>query len=347
MKTLAAGDPGSPGTGRGRLHVDVDDALDAIDAGHAVVLVVEATSPADVPAMIRSAAVVTATGGRESHAAVITRSEGIPSVLGVADLQIAADHILLGMHRIDVGEEVVVDGSNGTIARPAPPALPSAPMGDSSSHADEPDDALGLDEAYAVETPDDNRRLYAKWADTYESGFIETKGYQYHERVADVFVAGPRPDGPTLDVGCGTGIVGEALRDRGVGRVDGVDISAEMLDQARTKGVYTDLLEADLTVGMDVADDTYAGITSAGTFTHGHLPPEPLAELIRVSMPGARCAIGINAAHWSDHGFEAFLDTAVADGRIEPYEITVVKVYEGSDPANPDDMSNVVSFTVR
>ena len=64
-------------------------------------------------------------------------------------------------------------------------------------------------------------------------------------------------------------------------------------------------------------------------------------------MPGARCAIGINAAHWSDHGFEAYLDAAVADGRIEPYEITVVKVYEGSDPDNPDDMSNVVSFTVR
>ena len=122
---------------------------------------------------------------------------------------------------------------------------------------------------------------------------------------------------------------------------------AEMLDQAAAKGVYAELIEADLTVGMEVADDTYAGVTSAGTFTHGHLPPEPLGELIRISMPGARCAIGINAAHWSDHGFEAYLDGAVADGRIEPYEITVVKVYEGSDPANPDDMSNVVSFTVR
>ena len=98
---------------------------------------------------------------------------------------------------------------------------------------------------------------------------------------------------------------------------------------------------------MAVADDTYAGITSAGAFTHGHLPPEPLGELIRVAMPGARCAIGVNVAHWSELGFEAYLDAAVADGRIEPYQVTVVKVYEGSDPDNPDDMSNVVSFTVR
>lgn len=220
-------------------------------------------------------------------------------------------------------------------------------MGDSDDVGGSGENELGLDEAYAVETPDDNRRLYAKWASTYESGFIETKGYQYHERVAEVFVAGERPAGPTLDVGCGTGIVGEALRVRGVADIDGVDISVAMLAEATTKGVYRELIEADLTVGIDRPDDTYAGVTSAGTFTHGHLPPEPLGELIRVAMPGARFAIGINAAHWVDHGFETFLDDAVAAGRIEPYDITVVKVYAGSDPSNPDDMSNVVSFRVR
>ncbi len=35
------------------------------------------------------------------------------------------------------------------------------------------DKALGLDEAYSVKTPEDNRRLYAKWAATYESSFVE------------------------------------------------------------------------------------------------------------------------------------------------------------------------------
>lgn len=209
------------------------------------------------------------------------------------------------------------------------------------------DDAFGLAEAYAVETPDDNRRLYARWASTYEEGFIQTSGYRYHERVADRYVADERPRGATLDVGCGTGIVGEALHARGVVDIDGVDISAAMLEQAVTKGVYRTLHEADLTAGIEVAADTYAGITSAGTFTHGHLPPEPLGELVRVAMAGARCAIGINAAHFADMGFAAWLDAAVADGRIEPYDITRVAVYEGSDPANADDMSDVVTFRVR
>ena len=209
------------------------------------------------------------------------------------------------------------------------------------------DQPLGLDQAYAVETPDDNRRLYAQWAETYESGFVEAKAYEYHLHVADALVAGTRPAGAVLDVGCGTGIVGEALRDRGVETIDGVDISPEMLAQAGRKQLYRDLVEADLTVGMAIEDDTYAGITSAGTFTHGHLPPEPLGELIRVAKPGARCALGVNAAHYDEYSFAAWLDRAVGDARIEPYEIRRVKVYGDSDPANPDDMSNIIVFTVR
>lgn len=209
------------------------------------------------------------------------------------------------------------------------------------------DEPLGLDDAYAVETPADNRRLYAEWAQTYETGFVQAKAYEYHLHVADALVDAERPGGAILDVGCGTGVVGVALRERGVVEIDGVDISPEMLAQATEKDVYRRLFEADLTVGMDVADDTYAGITSAGTFTHGHLPPEPLAELIRVAQRGARCCIGINAAHYEEFSFGAWLDQAVAESRIEPYEIRRVKVYGDSDPDTPDDMSNLIVFTVR
>ena len=210
---------------------------------------------------------------------------------------------------------------------------------------------LGLEEAYAVETPHDNRLLYASWAATYESGFTEAKGYRYHEHVADAFVAGRRPDGPVLDVGCGTGLVGLALRQRGVGTIDGVDISPEMLAEARAKqadgAVYRYLIDADLTQPLAMADDVYAGLVSAGTFTHGHLPPDPLDELIRAAMAGARAAIGINAAHFEELGFAAWFDAAVADGRIGPYEIVTIPVYENSSTNKADDMSNVVVFSVR
>ena len=116
---VATGTAASAGIGRGRLQVDLDDALDAADRGEPVVLVRTTTSPADVPAMIRSAAIVTSIGSRESHAAVVARSVGIPAVVGIETLEVATDHIRIGGQRIEVREELAVDGTTGAVARPA------------------------------------------------------------------------------------------------------------------------------------------------------------------------------------------------------------------------------------
>lgn len=115
---IAEGQPTGPGLGRGQVHTDVDAALDAIDAGDDVVLALEMSTPAEVTAMVRSAAVLTVLGGRESHAAVITRGEGIPSVLAVQGLQIGDGYVLLGERRFAVGDELLVDGTTGRIAQP-------------------------------------------------------------------------------------------------------------------------------------------------------------------------------------------------------------------------------------
>ena len=209
------------------------------------------------------------------------------------------------------------------------------------------DQPLGLDDAYAVETPDDSRRLYARWAETYDDEFIAANEYRYHREVVRVLLAGGRPESTVLDVGCGTGQVGRALVEKGVSDVDGVDISPEMLARAAATGIYGQLTEADLTLALDVEDDRYGAVVSAGTFTHGHLPPDPLAELIRIVQPGGRAAIGVNASHFEEHDFGAWLDRAGQEGRITPYATELAPVYEGSDPANPNDMARIVTFTVR
>ncbi|MEL0140228.1 MAG: hypothetical protein VW800_07650, partial [Acidimicrobiaceae bacterium] len=69
--------------------------------------------------------------------------------------------------------------------------------------------------------------------------------------------------------------------------------------------------------------------------------------LIRVTMPGGRCAIGVNVAHFEDLGFATWLEAAVDEGLIGPYELTRSKVYEESDPSTRDDMSDIVGFSVR
>lgn len=163
-----------------------------------------------------------------------------------------------------------------------------------------------LSRAYGLKTHDDTRRLYAEWAETYDDEFVRATGYRLPEAVAAAYAARGGA-GPVLDIGAGTGLVGERLAARGIGPVDGTDLSAEMLQAARGRGVYRDLIEADVTAGLDVPDAAYAGVVSAGTFTLGHLGPDALSECLRAVRPGGRLALSINAAHWAAEDFASTL----------------------------------------
>src|SRR5215204_905844 len=174
-----------------------------------------------------------------------------------------------------------------------PASLPCRWHDVSGDEATTPDDSVSLEDAYALSTPDDSRELYARWAATYESGFVQDNLYVIPQQVAAVFAEVGDPAGPALDVGCGTGLAGQALVGDGRGwTIDGVDISPEMLAAAATKRradgspTYRRLFEADLTVPVDEAAGQYAGVFSSGTFTHGHLGPPALHGLLRLGRPG-------------------------------------------------------------
>jgi len=207
---------------------------------------------------------------------------------------------------------------------------------------------LGLGDAYAVRTPADNLALYRGWAATYEQDFIAPRGYVYHENVAALFAAHhPGPDGLVLDVGCGTGIVGEALQALGQVRIDGLDLSPEMLAKAADKNVYERLIEADLTQVLPLNDANYDGVVSAGTFTHGHVGPEALTELLRVAAAGARFALGVNAEHYHGRGFAARFDQLAEARMIDDLTIEQVRIYNEGDAEHADDLALVVLFAKR
>ncbi|MEM1235509.1 MAG: class I SAM-dependent methyltransferase [Pseudomonadota bacterium] len=162
----------------------------------------------------------------------------------------------------------------------------------------------GLKTAYGLDGVEDVKALYRDWAESYDDGFAEARGYDLHRIVAEGYHAAGG-EGPVLDVGAGTGLVGEVLAKLGIGPVDGTDISPEMLEVAAAKGCYARTFVADITQPTAVFDDTYCGIVSAGTFTLGHLGPGPIAELIRITRPGGLVALTINAQHWEEAGFES------------------------------------------
>lgn len=200
-----------------------------------------------------------------------------------------------------------------------------------------------LNNAYALATPQESRDLYAEWAGDYDSGFAAREDYQLHIHTARAFVAAGG-QGPVLDVGAGTGLCGAILVDLGVGPVDATDISSEMLDRAMRKDIYRDAIEADLNQGIPAPRDSYAGIVSSGTFTHGHVGPDALTALLRVARTGAQFALSINAQHFDAKGFADRFEQ-LQQGQIEHFSLTEVPIYgDLATGENKDDMAFIATF---
>jgi predicted TPR repeat methyltransferase len=203
-------------------------------------------------------------------------------------------------------------------------------------------DKHDLDAAYLLRTPDDNRRFYSEWAESYDKGFVDAQDYLLPVRVADAF-ASAGGCGPVLDVGAGTGLVGARLAAHRVGPVDGVDISPEMLAKAEQKRVYSRLFSGNVLQRIDAGDGTYAGIVSSGTFTLGHVGPEALPELIRVARPGAVFVLSIRDAHYREAGFAAAF--AALSKVIMPPELTTVRIYgQRADVSHRKDRAILAAF---
>ncbi len=199
-----------------------------------------------------------------------------------------------------------------------------------------------LDAAYALKTPEDSKRLYADWAQTYDQSFAEAQDYLAPALVAAAYKAAGGI-GPLLDVGAGTGLCGQELVKLATGPVDATDISPEMLDVAKAKGIYRALFIGDLTAQLPVEDGAYEGVVSSGTFTNGHVGPEAIDELLRITHPGGLLALSINTQHYVAQGFEAKLQ-ALQD-QITDLRLSEVRIYgESATDTHKDDTVYIALF---
>jgi SAM-dependent methyltransferase len=129
----------------------------------------------------------------------------------------------------------------------------------------------------------DPREGYDRWAATYEQTVEDAMDVALLERL-DVDWGSL---GRVADLGCGTGRTGEWLAARGVGEIDGVDLSPGMLAAARTRGVYSSLREGE--VGeTGLASGAYDLVVSCLVDEHlADLGPL-YAEAARLARPGGR-----------------------------------------------------------
>lgn len=162
--------------------------------------------------------------------------------------------------------------------------------------------------------PDDCRGAYKDWAESYDKDTVEDMGYIAPRIVAEKLESLVRPVAVVLDAGCGTGLAGAELAQRGFSAVDGMDISPEMLDIARGKEVYRDLRVADMTGPLNYDTGAYDAVTCVGTFTHAHVGPKGFDELIRVTRPSGYVVATVHEDVWGD-GYEAHFSALERSGR--------------------------------
>jgi SAM-dependent methyltransferase len=202
-------------------------------------------------------------------------------------------------------------------------------------------DGYDLDEVYEINGPDEARRLYGAWAESYDDSFGRAWGYIAPREIAAILKAEIAPSAEILDIGAGTGLVAEHLPGL---VVDAIDITPEMLDVSRSKGLYRALILGDLTRALDIPDASYDAVISCGTFTHGHVGPECFPELLRITRPGAVFACGTIGPVLDGAGFGSALARLVAAGRITPIAWRDIPIYEGAEHPHKDDRGLVMVF---
>jgi pyruvate,orthophosphate dikinase len=114
---LAVGNPASPGAASGKIVFTAREAVELAEQGESVVLIRNETSPDDFEGMVAAVAIVTARGGKSSHAAVVARGMGKCCVVGTKSLDIDEENRVIRSNGqlAKAGDWITVDGASGEV----------------------------------------------------------------------------------------------------------------------------------------------------------------------------------------------------------------------------------------
>jgi predicted TPR repeat methyltransferase len=166
-----------------------------------------------------------------------------------------------------------------------------------------------LGSVYASGSHDDTAKAYADWAATYDS---ETAALGYalpFQILSWVTRYVPAGDGPLLDAGCGTGLSGPTLKVLGYDAIEGLDLSADMLAIAGSRGAYGKLTQAAIGDPLPWPDGHFRAFFSTGVFTISHAPASGLHELARITRKGGHAIFTVRDQVLETGGFrDVFAD---------------------------------------
>ena len=122
---------------------------------------------------------------------------------------------------------------------------------------------------------------------------------------------------PVVDLGCGTGLSGEALRAAGFTLIDGYDFSDGMLALAREKNCYREVISADLSRDNAVPDRGYRHAALVGVLHHSHAPPEAISSALGLLPRGGCVVFTLNDETLRFPEYTGYIDDLVTSGAVE------------------------------
>jgi ubiquinone/menaquinone biosynthesis C-methylase UbiE len=178
-----------------------------------------------------------------------------------------------------------------------------------------------LGKVYKAKGAGDVASLYDKWAKTYDAEMAQA-GYR-HPSICLALLARhlSKGEGPILDAGAGTGLIGEWLKIMGYLHIEALDISEGMLEVAKSKHCYSAFHKLALGGPLPFPDGAFAGIISSGVFTSGHVGVEGLEELLRITKKGGVIVLTVKGTLWEE-AFHAYTDELARSGRVTIAEVT-------------------------
>jgi len=188
--------------------------------------------------------------------------------------------------------------------------------------------------------------LFDQYAPQFEEALVGKLGYRVPDMLDEMVTQcaaglGIERFAKALDLGCGTGLMGEKLRAR-VDYLEGVDISAAMIAETARKGIYDNLQKAELVAALNARRAEADLMTAADVFIYcGALQPV-LAALVPALKPGGLVAFSLEAhdgeeAHFLRpslryaHGVQATRDALVVAGlEVLRFETAVLRFDRGA-----------------
>ena len=150
---------------------------------------------------------------------------------------------------------------------------------------------------------------YDNWARKYENELLNEYGYCAHIIASEALLKHEtRKDCEIIDIGCGTGLVGEELKSSGFLNIWGLDVSSKMIAIAKKKQIYREFYQKKIENLEGIISKPFEALICVGSFGLGHIGPESLELLVKLVEKNSLIIIFMNAEPFNLENYMDYIE---------------------------------------